>query len=95
LNPLGKKNVYTIKALRYLFEGSGVTGRNPRFEIARDNGGPILAINPVQNGGWRNWGSSTDYQTVATVITFAFYFVFDAPPEGVWRTDKKVLDIYI
>lgn len=88
--------IYIIHALRYMFERGAVTGKNPRFEIHSVTfGGPILAVHPPQDGQWRVWGSSTKYTTSNTVDTFEFYFVFDAPPDGVWRTDRKRVKIYI
>ncbi|AZF29278.1 hypothetical protein [Pseudomonas sp. R2-60-08W] len=86
-----RNNTYMIHALRYQFERGAVTGKNPRFEIsAMAVNGPTLTVVPPQDGQWHFWGSSTSYRTANTAMDFKFYFVFDAP-EGVWRTDTKIL----
>lgn len=89
-------NIYTISALRYLFERGAITGKNPRFEIsAQEINGPILAVIPPQNGQWHHWGSSTNYPTASTVMYFTIYFIFNAPPGGVWQTDSKSVRLLV
>ncbi len=91
-----ERNIYTITALRYLFGRGSVTGKNPRFEItAQEVSGPTLAVIPPQDGQWHPWNSSTNYPTANTLMYFTFYFIFDAPYEGVWRTDKKTVRLLV
>ncbi|WP_124408472.1 hypothetical protein [Pseudomonas sp. R4-39-08] len=78
-------SVFTLKTRRYRFSGAN-QGQNQRFEVRF---GPILAIEPIQNGQWINWPSSMDVPYYPPGMIFTFLFNFHVDPCGTTRYDRK------